>query len=121
MDCIGVAEFVFETAPLSVMADELDGDFEELDVFVDVIEVVIVLVVVLDGLTSAVAMALRVNVVVLVDVLDCVLVDVDITTPPISTLPDAKFSSRVSLYVCGLKAMEPIAVNNRSQRIPFYI
>lgn len=121
MDCIGVAEFVFETAPLSVMADELDGDFEELDVLVDVIEVVIVLVVVLDGLTSAVAMALSVSIVVLVDVLDCVLVDVDMIRPPINTLPDAKFSSRVSLYVCGLKAMEPIAVNNRSQRIPFYI
>ena len=51
-------------------AEEPEGDLEELDVFVDVIEPVIVFVVVLDGLMTAVAKALRVKVVVLVEVFD---------------------------------------------------
>ena len=39
---------VFDTAELTVRAEEPEGDLEELDVFVDVIEPVIVFVVVLD-------------------------------------------------------------------------
>jgi hypothetical protein len=50
-----------------------------------------------------------------VDVLDWVLVDVEITTSPIKTLPVDQ------LRVWGLEAMEPIAVSNKSQRIPIYI
>ena len=61
---------VFDTAELTVRTEEAEGDLEELDVLVDVIEPVIVFVVVLDGLMRAVAKALRVKVVVLVDVFD---------------------------------------------------
>ena len=78
---------------------------------------VVVLVVVVEGLTKEVGLALRVRVVVLVDVFDNVLVDVEITTSPIRTLP----SPRADSYVWGLEAIEPIAVSNKSPRIPIYI
>jgi hypothetical protein len=82
-----VLDIVFDTTELVVKADELDGDFEELDVLVDVIDLVVVFVVVVEGVINAVGIALRVKVVVFVDVLDWVLVDVEITTSPIKTLP----------------------------------
>lgn len=44
----------------------------------------------MEGLTKEVGLALRVRVVVLVEVFDKVLVDVEITTSPIRTLPDAR-------------------------------
>jgi hypothetical protein len=112
-----VPVIVLEPAELTVKADDTDDDLEELDVLVDVIDLVVVFVVVVDGLTKAVGIALRVKVVVFVDVFDWVLVEVDITTSPIKTLP----SPSSDLCVCGLKAMEPIAVSNKSQRIPIYI
>lgn len=108
---------VFDTNELLVRAGDAEGDFEELDVLVDVIDIVVVFVVVVEGLTKAVDLTLRVRVVVLVDVFDKVLVDVKITTSPIRTLPSPKADS----YVWGLEAMEPIAVSNKSQRIPIYI
>jgi len=75
-----------------------------------------------EGLTKAVGLAVRVRVVVLVEVLDKVLVDVEITTSPTSTLPNDKVDSSVDQFkVWGLEAMEPIAVSNKSQRIPIYI
>jgi hypothetical protein len=70
---------VFDWTELVVRADEAEGDFEELDVLVDVIVLVVVLVVVVEGLTKEVGLALRVRVVVLVDVFDCVEVEVSIT------------------------------------------
>ena len=82
--------WVFDTNELLVRAGDADDDLEELDVFVDVIVLVVVLVVVVEGLTKAVGLAVRVRVVVLVDVFDKVLVDVEITTSPTSTLPDTK-------------------------------
>ena len=112
-----MAVIVFDSTELLVKADDADDDLEELDVLVDVIVLVVVFVVVVDGLTKAVGLTLRVKVVVLVDVLDKVLVEVDTTTPPIKILP----SPSSDLYVCGLKAMVPIAVSNKSQRIPIYI
>lgn len=76
----------------------------------------------MEGLTKAVGLAVRVRVVVLVEVLDKVLVDVEITTSPTSTLPNDKVDSSVDQFkVWGLEAMEPIAVSNKSQRIPIYI
>lgn len=63
-------ELVFELRELIVRPGELDEDFEELLVLVEVIELVVVLVVVVEGLTKAVGLALRVMVVVLVDVFD---------------------------------------------------
>ena len=63
-------ELVFEPAELIERPGELDEDFEELLVLVEVIELVVVLVVVVEGLTKAVGLALRVIVVVLVDVFD---------------------------------------------------
>jgi hypothetical protein len=106
---------VFEPAELTVRAGDAEGDFEELDVLVDVIVLVVVFVVVVDGLIKPVGNALRVKVVVLVDVFDKVLVAVDTTTSPIKTLPVDQ------LRVWGLEAMEPIAVSNKSQRMPIYI
>lgn len=117
LDCRVVPVGVFERAELAVRAGDAEGDFEELDVLVDVIDTVVVFVVVVEGLTKAVGLTLRVRVVVLVDVFDKVLVDVEITTSPIRTLPSPKADS----YVWGLEAMEPIAVSNKSQRIPIYI
>lgn len=117
LDCTGVPVGVFDRTGVAVRAGDAEGDFEELDVLVDVIDLVVVLVVVVERLTKAVANALRVKVVVLVDVLDKVLVAVDTTTSPIRTLP----SPRADSYVWGLEAMEPIAVSNKSQRIPIYI
>jgi hypothetical protein len=108
---------VFDTNELLVRAGDADDDLEELDVLVDVIDLVVLLVLVVERVTSALAIALRVRVVVFVDVFDKVLVDVDTTAPPISTLP----SPRADSYVWGLEAMEPIAVSNKSQRIPIYI
>lgn len=58
---------------------------EEVDVLVDVIEVVLVLVVVVDGLGRSVNPADLVRVVVLVDVLDSV--DVDVATIPATVRP----------------------------------
>ncbi len=63
-------ELVFETAELIERPGELDEDLEELLVLVEVIELVVVLVVVVEGLTKAVGLALRVIVVVFVDVFD---------------------------------------------------
>ena len=63
-------ELVFELRELIEKPGELDEDFEELLVLVEVIELVVVLVVVVEGLTKAVGLALRVMVVVLVDVFD---------------------------------------------------
>ena len=63
-------ELVFETKEVIERPGELDEDFEELLVLVEVIELVVVLVVVVEGLTKAVGLALRVIVVVLVDVFD---------------------------------------------------
>ena len=65
-----VPELVFELRELIEKPGELDEDFEELLVLVEVIELVVVLVVVVEGLTKAVGLALRVMVVVLVDVFD---------------------------------------------------
>lgn len=122
LDCTAVPVVVFEPIGLTVGADDAEGDFEELDVLVDVIVLVVVFVVVVEGLIKAVGLALRVKVVVLVDVFDKVLVDVEITTSPIRTLPDAKVESSVDQFrVWGLEAMEPIAVSNKSQRMPIYI
>lgn len=113
---------VFDTNELLVRAGDADDDLEELDVLVDVIVLVVVFVVVEDGLTKAVGLTLRVRVVVLVDVLDKVLDEVETTTPPIRTRPDSRVvSSADQLRVWGLEAMEPIAVSNKSQRIPIYI
>ena len=106
---------VFDMAGVAVKAADAEGDFEELDVLVDVIVLVAVLVVVVDGLIKAVGIALRVKVVVLVDVFDKVLVAVETTTSPTSTLPVDQFR------VWGLEAMEPIAVSNKIQRMPIYI
>jgi hypothetical protein len=122
LDCIGVPVGVFDTNELLVRAGDADDDLEELDVLVDVIVLVVVLVVVVEGLTKAVGLAVRVRVVVLVEVFDKVLVDVEITTSPTRTLPDARVVSSVDqLRIWGLEAMEPIAVSNKSQRIPIYI
>ena len=117
LDCCPVPLPVFDMAEVAVKAADAEGDFEELDVLVDVIVLVVVFVVVVEGLIKAVGLALRVKVVVLVDVFDKVLVDVEITTSPIRTLP----SPRADSYVWGLEAMEPIAVSNKSQRMPIYI
>ena len=86
---------VFDMAEVAVRAADAEGDFEELDVLVDVIDLVVVLVVVVERLTKAVGIAVRVKVVVLVDVFDKVLVAVDTTISPISILPDAKVESSV--------------------------
>ena len=86
---------VFDSIELLVKADDADDDLEELDVLVDVIDLVVVLVVVVERLTKAVGIAVRVKVVVLVDVFDKVLVAVDTTISPISILPDAKVESSV--------------------------
>ena len=67
---------VFVPRLLTLDRDEEDGDLEELDVFVEVIEDVMVLLVVEDGLTKKVGCADRVKVVVLVDVFESVDVDV---------------------------------------------
>jgi hypothetical protein len=113
---------VFDTNELLVRAGDADDDLEELDVLVDVFVLVVVLVLVVERLTKAVGLAVRVRVVVLVDVFDKVLDEVETTTPPISTLPDDKVESSVDqLRAWGLEAMEPIAVSNKSQRIPIYI
>ena len=122
LDCMDVLVGVFELTGLTVKADDAEGDFEELVVLVDVIVLVVVFVVVVDGLIKAVAKALRVKVVVLVDVFDKVLVDVDTTTPPIRTRPDSRVGSSIDqLRVWGLEAMVPIAVSNKSQRMLIYI
>jgi hypothetical protein len=122
LDCWPVEVGVFDTNELLVRAGDAEGDFEELDVLVDVIVLVVVLVLVVERLTKAVGITLRVRVVVLVDVFDKVLVAVDTTTSPTSTLPDARVVSSVDqLRVWGLEAMEPIAVSNKSQRMPIYI
>lgn len=122
LDCRPVELGVFDTNELLVRTGDADDDLEELDVLVDVIVLVVVLVVVVEGLTKAVGLAVRVRVVVLVDVFDKVLVDVEITTSPTSTLPDTKVLLSVDQFrVWGLEAMEPIAVSNKSQRIPIYI
>ena len=86
---------VFDPIELLVNADDADDDLEELDVLVDVIDLVVVLVLVVERLTKAVGIAVRVKVVVLVDVFDKVLVAVDTTISPISILPDAKVESSV--------------------------
>ena len=122
LDCCPVPLVVFDMAEVAVKAADAEGDFEELDVLVDVIVLVVVFVVVVEGLTKEVCLVLRVKVVDLVDVFDKVLVDVEITTSPIRTLPDAKVESSVDQFrVWGLEAMEPIAVSNKSQRMPIYI
>jgi hypothetical protein len=82
-------------AEVAVRAADAEGDFEELDVLVDVIDLVVVLVLVVERLTKAVGIAVRVKVVVLVDVFDKVLVAVDTTISPISILPDVKVESSV--------------------------
>lgn len=110
-------EVVFEPAELIEIPGELDADFEELLVFVEVIELVVVFVLVVEGLTKAVGLALRVIVVVLVDVFDRVLVDVETMIFSIRIRP----SPMLRLVVCGLKAMVPIADSNKSQRMPIYI
>lgn len=92
LDWIDVPVVVFDLVELAVRIEEPEGDLEELDVLVEVIEPVIVFVVVLDWLMAAVAKALRVKVVVLVDVFDWVLVDVGITISPMRTLPDTRFA-----------------------------
>jgi hypothetical protein len=97
---------VFVPALLRVDRGEDDAVLEVLDVFVEVIEDVMVLLVVEEGLTKKVGRADRVRVVVLVDVFESVDVDVCIATPFNKT--------RVSLgYVL------PIAPNknSRSHRI----
>ena len=66
---------VFVPRGVTVPTDE-EGDLDEVVVFVEVIEVVVVLVVVVEGLTRDVSCAVRVKVVDFVDVFDCVLVDV---------------------------------------------
>ena len=95
LDCMDVPVGVFERTGLTVRAGDAEGDFEELDVLVDVIVLVVVLVLVVERLTMAVGKALRVKVVVLVDVFDKVLVDVDTTTPPIRTRPDSRVGSSI--------------------------
>ena len=67
---------VFVPRLLTVDRGEDDAVLEVLDVFVEVIEDVMVLVVVEDGLTKKVGRADRVRVVVLVDVFESVDVDV---------------------------------------------
>lgn len=117
LDWWDVPELVFELRELIVRPGELDEDFEELLVLVEVIELVVVLVVVVEGLTKAVGLALRVMVVVLVDVFDWVLVDVETMIFSIRIRP----SPILKLVVGGLKAMVPIADSNKSQRMPIYI
>ena len=95
LDCCPVPLVVFDMAEVAVRAADAEGDFEELDVLVDVIDLVVVLVLVVERLTKAVGIAVRVKVVVLVDVFDKVLVAVDTTISPISILPDVKVESSV--------------------------
>lgn len=70
---------------MTVALDVPEPVLEEVDVLVDVIEVVLVLVVVVDGLGRNVNPADLVRVVVLVDVLDSV--DVDVATIPATVRP----------------------------------
>lgn len=70
---------------MTVALDVPEPVLEEVDVLVDVIEVVLVLVVVVDGLGRSVNPADLVRVVVLVDVLDSV--DVDVATIPATVRP----------------------------------
>ena len=70
LDCAVVAELVFELRELIVRAGDAEDVLEEVLVLVEVIELVVVFVLVLEGLTKAVCLALRVIVVVFVDVFD---------------------------------------------------
>ena len=70
LDCDVVAVLVFELRELIVRTGDAEDVLEEVEVLVDVIELVVVFVLVLEGLTKAVGLALRVIVVVLVDVFD---------------------------------------------------
>lgn len=80
-DPLGDADCVLVTAVVAVPIDVPDPDLDEEDVRVDVIDLVVVLVVVVDGLGSIVDTADLVRVVVFVDVLDIVDVAVSITPP----------------------------------------
>lgn len=72
----GDADCVLDPAGVMVPIDDAEPDLEAVEVFVDVIELVVVLVVVVEGLGSIVKRELLVVVVVFVDVLDWVDVEV---------------------------------------------
>ena len=84
-DPLGDAVCVLDTAVVTVAIGDADPDLDEEDVLVDVIDLVVVLVVVVDGLGRSVNPADLVRVVVLVDVLDSV--DVDVATIPATVRP----------------------------------
>lgn len=76
IDPFGDADCVLDPAGVTVDIDDAEPDLEAVEVFVDVIELVVVLVVVVEGLGSIVDTADLDDVVVLVDVLDWVDVEV---------------------------------------------
>lgn len=92
----GLAEDVFETAELAVAIKVGFIDFVEVEL----------------GEGSQVPRSERVEVVVFVDVFDCVDVPVGTTTPPNRTL-----SSTTGLVFHGLVATDPIAARSKSQRM----
>jgi hypothetical protein len=101
---------VLDRAPLTVAPGEEDDDFELLDVLVEDIDVVVVLVVVEEGDGKRVLAAVRVSVLVRVEVFDIVGV-LDCRAPSL-------ISNLCSKIFGGLKAIVPMADNSRSQRIP---
>jgi hypothetical protein len=76
IESFGVEVCVLDPAAVTVTMDDAEPDLDAVDVFVDVIELVVVLVVVVEGLGSIVKRELLVVVVVFVDVLDWVDVEV---------------------------------------------
>ena len=104
----------------------LDVDvFDVLTVFVDVIEAVVVFVDVDEGVCIFVGNDERVNVVVFVDVLDCVderesiIPAADRALWPVYILNSVR--GRDIFGTGGVEAMRPIVVNRRSHRIVYLL
>jgi hypothetical protein len=81
-----VPEIVLDPIPLTVFNGDPDDDFEDDVVFVEVILVVVVFVDVVERVIGLVGKEDLLNVVVLVDVFDCVGVELSIIPPAIKFL-----------------------------------
>ena len=106
---------VYVPRALTVPTEDDEGDLEEVVVFVEVLEDVVVLVVVVEGLTREVGCAVRVKVVDFVEVFDCVLVDVE-RAKPFNKIR-ASCSPGPTKAGGGVVPMVPNNDSNRSHRI----